>query len=146
MSSFSPFTRSVQRLVAQAVGKNQPDLVGLIHAWPEVVGPEWAARATPTQWTMPRQKNAASATLTLAVAPGDLLIVQHECDRLLQRINGFLGHRAVEKLLIKRVDALQSVKKNQRTADSIPIFVEGIEDDGLSLALGKLGASLKGKT
>lgn len=102
MSSPSPFLRHVRQFVATGVGAKQPDLVGLIRAWPDVVGPEWAARATPIA-LIPAQADRP-ARLKVAVPAGKIPVVQHESPLLLARVNAFFGYPAIGTLLLQRLD------------------------------------------
>ncbi len=72
----------------------------LFSHWETVVGPQLAAMALPEQITW-RRGNEAGGTLILGCASGDALVVQHQQDIIRERINAFLGWRAVEAVRLK---------------------------------------------
>jgi hypothetical protein len=70
--------------------------------WPAIVGAELAARCRPRQLRFPKPGEAVDGRLTLRVAPGWALEVQHLESLLLERINGFFGYRAVARLVLQQ--------------------------------------------
>lgn len=101
MSSVSPFLRHVRQFTAAGVGAKNPDLIGLIQSWPEVVGPELAERTTPVELTPARADRPA--VLKLMVPAGEILLVQHETPVLLARINAYFGYAAIGALTLRRL-------------------------------------------
>lgn len=141
MAGLQLLARSVQRLAANAIGAKQPDLAGLMAAWPQVVGIEWAARTTPLVFK--RLRGNQPATLELAVSEGEALLVQHESPVLLGRINAYFGHNVVGQLRIKPLESKPYIPSRKKPANSEPMQIEGIDDPELSAALGRLGAAIR---
>ena len=139
MSSPTLLARPVQKIAAKAIGSKQPDLVGLMQSWTEVIGPEWAARANHIGWKPGR--GGQPAKLELAVSAGEALLVQHETPVLLSRINSYFGHGAIGALVLKKVDRPETSRSRPRPA-SRPLEVDGIQDPDLAAALGRLGAAI----
>lgn len=145
MSSPTLLAHAVQRIAARTVGKSQPDLVGLVESWADIVGEMWAARTTPIGWTPARAGRAAE--LKLAVLPGEALLVEHETPALLSRINGFLGAGAIGTIRIKKIEkTADNLEKKKRIRTLKPLPVEGIDDPELAEILGRLGAAIKSAT
>lgn len=80
------------------------DLTGadLARQWPAIVGAELAAQCRPRQLRFPKPGEAVEGRLTLRVAPGWALEVQHLEPLMLERINGFFGYRAVSRLVLQQ--------------------------------------------
>lgn len=70
--------------------------------WPAIVGRELAAHCRPRQLRFPRTGEAVDGRLTLRVAPGWGLEVQHLEPLVLERINSFFGYRAVARLVLQQ--------------------------------------------
>ena len=70
--------------------------------WPAIVGQELAAHCRPRQLRFPKPSEAVAGRLTLRVAPGWALEVQHLEPLMLERINGFFGYRAVSRLVLQQ--------------------------------------------
>jgi hypothetical protein len=66
----------------------------LVLRWAGIVGSEVARIARPIRLT----ENATGGVLTLLSEPGAALFLQHESRALCERINTYLGHKAVAKL------------------------------------------------
>lgn len=141
MAQVQRLAHSIAKIAAQAVGRKHPDLLGLMQAWEQVLGPEWAARVTPIGWRQRRAGSDKSIILELAVAAGQGLIVQHELPVLLSRINSYFGHRAVAELKLKPLEsAPEPARRRRAVVASEP--VKGIDDPELAAALGRLGAAI----
>ncbi|MEM7500281.1 MAG: DciA family protein [Pseudomonadota bacterium] len=74
--------------------------VRLFSHWETVVGPQLAAIAVPEAIKWGRGRDAGG-TLVLGCASGDALTLQHQQDIIAERINGFLGWRAIEAVRLK---------------------------------------------
>jgi hypothetical protein len=70
--------------------------------WPAIVGRDLAAHCRPRQLRFPKPGEAVDGRLTLRVAPGWALEVQHLEPLMLERINGFFGYRAVARLVLQQ--------------------------------------------
>lgn len=70
--------------------------------WPAIVGSELAAHCRPRQLRFPKPGEAVEGRLTLRVAPGWALQLQHLEPLVLERVNGFFGYRAVARLVLQQ--------------------------------------------
>jgi hypothetical protein len=66
----------------------------LVMHWDAIAGPETARLARPLKLT----RGTYGGVLTLLSEPGAALFLQHDTRALCDRINTFLGHRAVARL------------------------------------------------
>jgi hypothetical protein len=78
----------------------------LARQWPAIVGRDLAAQCRPRQLRFPKAGpgggGAVDGRLTLRVAPGWALEVQHLEPLMLERINGYFGYRAVARLRLQQ--------------------------------------------
>lgn len=89
-----PVLRGASELGASALARNGFRDPTLVLHWEEIAGPDIARIARP----MKLSENSSGSTLTLRAEPGASLFLQHETRQLCERINGYLGRRAVTKL------------------------------------------------
>ncbi|MBT3534984.1 MAG: DUF721 domain-containing protein [Rhodospirillaceae bacterium] len=69
----------------------------VIARWPDIVGPEMAALTAPEKLQQ-RRGDVAGAVLHVRVAGAAAVELQHMAPTVLERINGFYGYRAVDRL------------------------------------------------
>jgi len=126
--------------------------------WPAIVGRELAAHCRPRQLRFPKPGEAVDGRLTLRVAPGWALEVQHLEPLMLERINGFFGYRAVTRLVLQqgplpaaRKSRPAEVKKRPRGAGAaadpgreraLAAKLSTVADPELRAALERLGRTL----
>ena len=125
--------------------------------WPAIVGGELAAHCRPRQLRFPKPGEAAEGRLTLRVASGWALQLQHLEPLVLERINGFFGYRAVARLVLQQgpLPALRGAPAatRNRTAEAPPrpldpalsVKLSTVADPELRAALESLGRSLRQK-
>lgn len=133
--------RSVAKLTAAAVGRKHPDLAGLMQAWDEIVGSDWASRASPLGWHRRRGSEQGLVVLELGVCPGAGLLVQHESPVLLSRINAYFGHKVVASLRLTQLEQEPIPYRPRRDVAAEP--VPGVDNSELAAALGGLGAAIR---
>lgn len=129
--------------------------------WPAIVGSELAAHCRPRQLRFPKAGpktgGAVEGRLTLRVAPGWALQLQHLEPLVLERVNGFFGYRAVGRLVLQQgpLPALRGTAPSGRspaprapTAGPAPLDralaakLSTVADPDLRAALENLGRSL----
>jgi hypothetical protein len=121
--------------------------------WPAIVGSELAAHCRPRQLRFAKPGEAVDGRLTLRVAPGWALQLQHLEPLVLERINGFFGYRAVSRLVLQQgpLPTLSSTAAQRRPpapAKQEPLGRElasklsTVTDPELRAALERLGRSL----
>jgi hypothetical protein len=90
--------RALQGLIKEMDGKFGRGAGALEPRWREIVGDRLARVTRPQKLT--RGRDGRGGTLELRVAGPAALLVQHQSEDILQRVNLFLGPGAVEKLRI----------------------------------------------
>ena len=103
----------------------------LVLRWAEIAGPEVARVAAPLKL----QEGSDGATLTLASEPGAAVFLQHETRALIERLNGFLGHKRIAR--IRFVPASMTARREPppHPASKYPGPVNAEPVDGLADAL-----------
>jgi hypothetical protein len=126
----------------------------LITRWADIVGADIAACAEPIklQWRRAVDGDPTEpATLVLRVEGPAAVEVQHQSGLILERVNRFFGWQAVGRIALRQAPLGARPKPKPAAVD--PAEVErvasnltGVADDGLRLALGRLGAAVKGRS
>ena len=124
----------------------------LVVRWSTIVGAEVAAYAEPLkiQWRRgPENAPSEPGTLVLRVEGPAAIEIQHMSQAILERVNRYFGWHAIAKIAIRQAPLRRPKPKPdrrldpvavQRVADSLPDI-----DEGLKMALSRLGAAIKGK-
>jgi len=93
---------SLRSVTKRAFARRGLTSADIARQWPSIVGSELAAHCRPRQLRFPKPGEAVDGRLTLRVAPGWALQVQHLEPLVLERINGFFGYRAVARLVLQQ--------------------------------------------
>lgn len=96
----APVGRLVLALLPPALRRRGLAAVAALADWPAIVGPELAARCRPIDLRFPRGEKGG--VLELWASAATALELQHSAPVLIERINGFLGFRAVSRILIRQ--------------------------------------------
>jgi hypothetical protein len=108
----------VTRAVLEKGGR---DYAALIAEWKLIVGEALAESSLPEKLARKRpategNANPAGGVLTVRVTSGAAMEFQHREPQILERINAYLGHRAVDRLkLIPRAAPARSRPSRQRS-------------------------------
>jgi hypothetical protein len=72
----------------------------LVAAWPEVVGARTASCTRPERIAWPRDGSSRDegGVLHLLVDGPRAVLIQHETDQIIERVNAFLGRRAITRV------------------------------------------------
>ena len=111
--------------------------------WPAIVGTDWAAVSWPTAL-------ARDGCLKLRAAPSAALELQHRAPLLIERVNVFLGHTAVTRLvLVQGPLPIQAAASSRppaplapREAEALDEQLTDIADLELRSALARLGRAV----
>jgi hypothetical protein len=125
----------------------------LVTHWAEVVGADIAALAEPLklQWPRPVADDPPEpATLMLRVEGPAAIEVQHLAPQILERVNRYLGWRAVGRIGIRqaplsRAPARKRPPPPDEAATAAIAATLAVEDAPLRGALARLGAAVKQK-
>ncbi len=95
---FRALAQDLGRLTAPLFAKRGLAAGALVTRWPEVVGPQLATFTIPERIIFARGRRE-DGTLAVRVENGALALeLQHLAPQLIERVNGFFGYRAVERL------------------------------------------------
>jgi hypothetical protein len=158
-ASMSKTSRSFAKPLCDLVGK----VVGetftrqgfasaeLVTRWTDIVGVEIAAHSEPIKinWTRPANgEEREPGTLVLRVEGPAAIEIQHLANVVCERVNRFLGWRAVERIALRQAPLRRGETKVRRAADPVAAArvaetLTDIGDDDLKQALARLGAAVK---
>jgi hypothetical protein len=133
----------------------------LVTRWTEIVGADVAAHSEPIkiQWGRadPSQSSRREERSRGTQEPGTLLLrvegpaaieIQHLTNVICDRINQFLGWRAVVRIRLQQAPLRRGARANTRSPDPgaaarIAATLPEIADEDLKQALARLGAAVK---
>jgi hypothetical protein len=123
----------------------------LVTRWGEIAGADVAAISQPIkiQWTRPMEGEAREpGTLVLRVEGPAAIEIQHMTGVICERVNRFLGWRAVARVALRQAPLRRTARKAIRPADAaaaarIAAELPDIADEDLRQALARLGAAVK---
>jgi hypothetical protein len=124
----------------------------LVTRWAEIIGPDIAAHAEPlkVQWRRgPEGEPPEPATLVLRVEGPMALEIQHSSSVIIERVNRFFGWHAVGKLafrqapLTRRPPRKRGPRPDAASAAQFAKTLTSVSDDGLRMALARLGSAIK---
>jgi len=124
----------------------------IVTHWDDIIGAEIAAHCEPIKITWPRQNDAEEpepATLVLRCQGPAAIEIQHLAGVIVERINRFLGWRAIERVALRQAPLTRRARPkpppaiDAQAARRIADRMTDITDESLRAALGRLGAALK---
>ena len=121
----------VPRLTRPAFRKKSPEVAQLLADWPALAGPALAAMAEPVR--------LSAGTLTLACTGPAAMEIGLMAPVIVERLNGALGRRAVQKLaFVQRAPRIAGPAKPRRPAPP------AAPAEGLEAALARLAKARAG--
>jgi hypothetical protein len=150
-----PLRDVVGRIVGEAFSRQGFASAELVTRWSEIVGPEIAAHSEPIkiQWQRLAGSDLAAedrepAVLVLRVEGPAAIEVQHLAGVICERVNGFLGWRAVARIALRQAPLRRIERKIAPAGDPtatarIAATLPDITDEDLRQALARLGAAIK---
>jgi hypothetical protein len=152
-------TRTFARPLREVAGKIVGDTfrrqgfasAELVTRWSEIAGTEIAAHSEPIkiQWTRPAHGDEPEpGALILRVEGPAAIEIQHLSDVICDRVNRFLGWRAVDRIGLRQAPLRRRMQAPVRPADPavaarIAETLSDVGDDDLRQALARLGAAIK---
>ncbi|ENN92085.1 DUF721 domain-containing protein [Bartonella bovis] len=127
--------------------------MALIEHWSQIVGYDIAKATTPLKIIWKRRANQDEifkpATLVIACEGFTALKLIHETTELIQRINGFFGYVAINRIKIeqKQVSTLTEQLRiqltvNEKNKQHVKKMLECVEDENLRQSLYELGCCI----
>jgi hypothetical protein len=146
-----PLRELVGKVFGDAFARQGFASAELVTRWEDIVGAEIAAHSEPIKLNWPRrvdEDEREAGTLVLRVEGPAAIEIQHLAALICERVNRFLGWRAVGRLAYRQAPMRRRQSRAKRTADPdlAAQFAEqlsDIDDDALKEALARLGAAVK---
>ena len=150
-----PFAKPLRDLVGKVVGetfiRQGFASAELVTRWPDIVGAEISAHSEPIriQWARPADgEEREPGTLVLRVEGPAAIEIQHLGGVICERVNRFLGWRAVARLALRQAPLRHGERAAPRGFDPVVTTrvaetLTDIRDDDLKNALARLGAAIK---
>lgn len=144
---------SISPVLQPAMVKRGLTAANLLQAWGEIVGPRYARCTLPEHIRYDRGSPDSAGILTIRVDGPMALYLQHELGELTERINAFIGRRAIRQIrVIQRPIERRTAEPRPPPAPlaeedraALAAALGGIEDEGLRLALRRLGEAVLGE-
>jgi hypothetical protein len=160
------FARPLRDLLGKVVGdtfrRQGFASAELVTRWPEIAGTEIAAHSEPIKIQWPRASPSLSSptggkasewgqlpgTLVLRVEGPAAIEIQHLAHLICERVNRFLGWRAVERVTLRQAPLRRAPRRSAPATDGAAVAdvattMPEIADDALRQALARLGAAVK---
>ena len=156
MARPKPLADFVDACLGPALAKQGFAAADVVVAWPEIAGERLAAWSRPVKLEWPRRRPDPGAppepaTLVVRVESAFALEMQHLAPLLAERINAHYGWRCVGRIVLKQGPVPRPkagrAPPAELTADErakIAARTEGVAEDALREALGRLGAAVAG--
>lgn len=146
-----PLAAVVPGIAGKVLGKRGLAFATLITDWDALVGPLLGAHTLPEKLSFPGGKRE-HATLTIRVAGGFSLEVQHSAPQIIERINRFFGYTAIARLKLVHGPLPRSLPLPQRTRTlnaaenaAVAAAVAPVADEAIRAALARFGTALQAR-
>jgi hypothetical protein len=150
-----PLRDLLNKLIGDAFTRQGFASAELVTRWDDIVGHEIAAHSEPIKLQWPRGvhrehadgEGGEAGTLVLRVEGPAAIEIQHLAALICDRVNRFLGWRAVERLALRQAPLRRRQTKAARAMDPAAIGpiaekLSDIKDAELKEALARLGAAV----
>jgi hypothetical protein len=145
-----PLRELLGKLVGDAFARQGFASAELVTRWDDIVGHEIAAHSEPMKLHWPRRTDGEendAGTLVLRVEGPAAIEIQHLAALICERVNRFLGWRAVGRLALRQAPLRRRQAPMARTMDPaatarIAENLSDIKDEELKAALARLGAAV----
>lgn len=146
-----PLREAARKVVGDTFVRQGFASAELVTRWTEIVGGDIAGCSEPLkiQWMRPADgEERQPGTLILRVEGPAAIEIQHLSNVICERVNRFLGWRAVARVALRQAPLRRATRKTgpaidpaaaARVAASLP----DIADDDLRQALARLGAAVR---
>jgi len=146
-----PLRDLVPKIVGETFARQGFASAELVTRWSEIVGADIAAHSEPIkiQWPRPAEgEEREPGTLVLRVHGPAAIEIQHQGEVICERVNRFLGWRAVARLALRQAPLRGNTRKapgkaETGAADRLAEALSDVGDDELRAALARLGAAIK---
>ncbi|MEM8749360.1 MAG: DciA family protein [Pseudomonadota bacterium] len=144
----------VSRLLDPVIERRAGMTTDLIAAWPDIVGERFCNVSRPEKFVWPAptmanddQDTFSPAMLVIACSGHHALFLQHDTTALIDRINGYFGFAAIDRVKIVQKQVVNQTKRGlQPLADvdgpskeRLSRLLEDVTDPDLRSALERMG-------
>ena len=153
-----PVSDYVSRLLDPVIERRAGMSMDLKTSWVDIVGEDYAAYCRPEKCNWPKKADVDDsfqpATLVLACEEGHAIYLQHDTGLIIERVNGFFGFHAVDRIKFVQKPLNQpSKREKQRMTEPLEAeglsalkkSISGVEDDKIRDALERLGKNIFSK-
>ena len=145
-------SRLINKILDPVLEKRAGVSLALINAWPEIVGDELSETSMPVkvQWKrrVSEQDEFEPGTLLVAAEGMSALHLQHQTGQVIDRVNGFMGYRAIARIKLvqkpvetrKHKSRLRPMTEGQRR--KVEKLTNSIDDDELKASMRRFGESV----
>ena len=149
---------TLPKITKAILEKGGRDYAAVITEWAEIVGPALAASSLPEKLAKRRIAESGAdisgGVLTIRVSGGAAMEFQHREPQILERINAYLGHRAVTRLKLVQGPLPMSRRAGPRPlpalspteAAAVESEVAGVADSDLQSRLARFGRAVKARS
>jgi hypothetical protein len=145
-----PLRELLGKLVGDAFARQGFASAELVTRWDDIVGHEIAAHSEPIKLQWPRRsddEDSEAGTLVLRVEGPAAIEIQHLAALICERVNRFLGWRAIGRLALRQAPLRRRRTQAARTIDPAAIApiaasLNDVKDQELKDALARLGAAV----
>jgi hypothetical protein len=138
------------KLVADSFARQGFASAELVTRWPDIVGPEIAAHSEPMKMMWPRPADGEESDpgiLVLRVEGPAAIEIQHLAAVICERVNRFLGWRAVGRIALRQAPLRRAAPKDTVAPDPaatarVAATLTAVQDEDLRQALARLGAAV----
>ena len=136
----------VGRIIDPVAAKRGFTTADLFSAWPDIVGPSFADCTIPERISWPPHDPDLPGVLALRVDGPVSVLIQHELDQIIERVNAFMGYRAVGRIRLVQGPVARSGSPDPDEAAMSPekemwldLALEDLDGERLRSVLEKLG-------
>jgi len=149
---------TLPKITKAILEKGGRDYAAVIADWAEIVGPSLAQSSLPEKLAKRRISESGAdisgGVLTIRVSSGAAMEFQHREPQILERINAYLGHRAVTRLKLVQAP-LPMVRRSGPPAApalapteeaAVASAVAGVADSDLQSRLARFGRAVTARS
>jgi hypothetical protein len=124
----------------------------LMAGWAEIVGARYADCSQPEKIVWPRgaQDDGSGGVLVVRIDGPRALLFQHEVGQIVERVNAFVGHRAIGRIRIVQgpVESRAEPEKpvpgplDSEAEANLAAALDGVDSESLRAALDRLGRAV----
>jgi len=149
------YARPLRDLIGKVVGETFTRQgfasAELVTRWAEIVGIEVSAHSEPVKIQWPRavdDEPRPPGVLVIRVEGPAAIEIQHLADVICERVNRFVGWRAIDRIALRQAPLRRVIRKSVRPADPtaaarLAATMTEIADDDLRQAVARLGVAVK---